>query len=63
MSEIEIDLMPDGTCRFTRGGVEINQGLFEIIKEISPSQQEAIKEFLDGSLLIKRLIGSENLCG
>lgn len=63
MQDIAIDVLPDGTIRFTRGDEEVNEHLLRIISELAPAKREEVKKFLDGAKQIEVLIGPESLCG
>lgn len=63
MTEIELDIMPDGTIRFCRRDPQTNERIHEIISALAPSQSQNVREFLDCSQDIVPLFGDEPLCG
>jgi len=60
---ISIDILVDGTIRFTRMDPETNKEIFEIISDIAPEQAEEVRQFLEGANEIKPILGEESLCG
>ncbi len=64
MKDLSIDILPDGTIRFSRKDEDYNNHIKDIIKEVcSKEDLEKSKMFFKGATYIKNLIGNDNLCG
>lgn len=61
--DIDVELLADGTVRFARWDKERNACTYEIVSDLVPSKKEEIKEFLEGSEEIERVLGNDVLCG
>jgi hypothetical protein len=61
--EVELELLPDGTVRFSRDNNAGNNFVKDIIIDLSPSKSKEIIDFIDGAKDIEKILGENIMCG
>jgi len=61
--EIELCILSSGELRFSRSDKRSNEGLMDIIKDVSPEKLGYLSEFFDEANKIDIILGEELFCG